>query len=100
MNPTLVFLRGDSVCITLQRVIETRSPEWIDLVTSYVTGQGYGKARNLQGLEGVFSFYEMLQKQMEGIVPYMDWNKLIINNTNWEWEEYYQIISDYIKSNM
>ena len=100
LNPILIFLRGESVHKTLQRVIEIRPPEWIDLVISYVTGQGYGKAHNLQGLEGVLSFYEMLQEQMEGIVPFLDWNKLIINNTNWEWKQYYQIISDYIKSNV
>ena len=97
LNPLLIYLRGDSVRQTLDRVIPSRPQAWIDGVIEYVTGQGYGKKRNLIGLEGVFSFYEMLQSQMDELVSTLDWNKLIIDNSSWEWKRYNQTIESYIR---
>jgi len=96
LNPTLIYLRGDSVRQTLQRVIQTRPADWLEFVTWYVTEQEYGKARNLQGLEGVFQFYEMVQAMEDEIVPSMDWKKLVVDNSSWEWERHRRQIENFM----
>jgi hypothetical protein len=100
LYPLLVYLHGESVRSTLERVIQTRPQKWIDLVVSYITGQGYGKAHNLQGLPGVFSFYELLQEHMYEIASQLEWKKLIVNNSNWRWEQYTQEIGAFVKQNI
>lgn len=97
LNPALIYLRGDNVKDTLQRVVATRPQEWIDLVAAYINGQGYGKAHHLQGLDGVISFYELLQAQMDEMTARLDWQKLTINNTTWEWDKYHQDIAHFIE---
>ena len=96
LNPTLIYLRGDSVRQTLQRVIQTRPADWLEFVTQYIIGQGYGKARGLQGLEGVFQFYEMLREQEDEIIASMDWKKLTVDNSDWEWERHHQQIENFM----
>ncbi len=96
LNPTLIYLRGDSVRETMQRVIKTRPTAWLEFVTWYVTGQGYGKARKLEGLEGVFQFYEMLQELEDEIIASLNWNKLVVDNSDWEWEYYHQQIQGFL----
>jgi hypothetical protein len=86
LNPTLVLLRAGSAKQTLQRVIKTRPQAWIEGVEAYITGQGYGKAHKLSGMEGVFSFYEMMQEVEEEVASKLDWNKVLLDNTNWQWD--------------
>lgn len=62
--PLAVYLDAGSARQVLQKAIDSRPQEWIDFVTDYITGQGYGKAHNLQGNEGVFQFYELMQNWM------------------------------------
>jgi hypothetical protein len=100
LSPALIYLHTDCVRKTLQRVIETRPQKWLDLVISYVTGQGYGKAKGLQGLEGTFSFYDMMQKQMEELILNLRWEKMYVNNSGWEWEKYNKNIIRFLKNHM
>jgi len=100
LKPNLILLRGDSVQETLQRVIGTRPQRWIELVEAYITGQGYGKARKLSGLEGVIRFYKMFQEVEEEVVSHLDWNKLILDNTNWNWELYHQEIEGFLSRSL
>ena len=96
LNPSLIVLQGQSVQGTLQRVIEERPKAWIEGVEGYVTQQGYGKAHQLDGMEGVFSFYQMMQDMETDLASQLDWNRLIIDNTHWEWEEHLQKIDTFL----
>jgi hypothetical protein len=100
LNPILIYLHGESARNTLHRVIDTRPKQWIDLVIEYITGQGYGKAHNLQGLPGVFTFYQLLQDLMEELTSQLNWTKLVIDNSSWEWDRYNQTIATFLNNHM
>ena len=97
LQPVLIHLRGDSVRGTLQRVIESRPRQWLDAVIDYVTNQGYGKRHKLEGLEGVFCFYEMMQTLEDEITAQLDWRTLVVNNTDWDWERIHKQIGDFLQ---
>jgi len=98
LNPSLIVLQGKSVQGTLQRVIEERPKEWIQGVERYVTQQGYGKQHHLVGMEGVITFYQMMQDMETDIASQLEWNKLIIDNSNWDWEEYLREIDTFLNT--
>ena len=98
LNPSLIVLQGKSVQDTLARVIEERPKKWIEGVEWYVTQQGYGKAHQLAGMEGVISFYQMMQDMETDITAQLNWNTRIIDNTNWEWEEHLQEIGTFLNT--
>ena len=96
LNPVLFHLRGESARETVQRVIDKRPQAWIEFVEKYITGQGYGRANKLSGREGVFHFYEMMQEIEGEIILKLDWRKLTIDNTNWNWEQNNQEIKKFL----
>ena len=100
LNPTLVLLRAGSAKQTLQRVIKTRPQAWIKGVEEYITGQGYGKAHNLSGMQGVFSFYEMMQEVEEEVASKLDWNKVLLDNSNWQWDQANNEIEAFLNKNL
>jgi len=99
LRPILIHLRGDSVPEILQRVIETRPREWIAFVTEYITGQGYGKAQELDGLEGVFQFYDLLQELEDALVARLNWPTLVVDISRWQWEQNRQRIARFLQTN-
>jgi len=98
LNPSLIVLQGKSVQGTLQRVIKERPKQWIEGVEWYITQQGYGKAHQLAGMEGVISFYQMMQDMETEISAQLDWNTRIIDNTDWQWESHLQEIDTFLNS--
>lgn len=88
LRPVLVFLHGESVSNTIQRVIGERTPVWLETVEKYITQQGYGAAHNLQGLEGVFQFYELLQSTQEAFISNLGWQKLLLDQTARQWNQH------------
>jgi hypothetical protein len=97
LNPVLVFLRGESTRETIQRVAKERPLAWIQFVEAYITGQGYGKAHKLRGKEGIFAFYEMVQGIEEEMFSQLDWSKLRVDHTIWNWEQHNQEIEDFLE---
>ena len=98
LNPGLIVLQGKSVRGTLERVIEERPQKWIEGVEWYVTQQGYGKAHNLVGMDGVIRFYQMMQDMETDITAQLDWNTLVIDNSNWQWERHLQEIDTFLNT--
>jgi len=100
LNPTLVLLSAGSAKQTLQRVIKTRPQAWIEGVEEYITGQGYGKAQKLSGMEGVFSFYQMMQEAEEELASKLDWDKLLLDNSNWQWDQVNKEIETFLNKKL
>lgn len=98
LNPSLIVLQGNSVQGTLQRVIEERPKQWIEGVEWYITQQGYGKAHQLAGMEGVISFYQMMQDMETDITSQLDWDTRIIDNTKWDWEKVLKEIDTFLNT--
>ena len=99
LNPILICLQGKSVRETIKRAVIERPQEWIDHVEAYITGQGYGKAHNLSGQEGIFHFYEMMQKTEAEIMGKLDWRILTVDNSEWNWERHNQEIEKFLMEN-
>lgn len=69
LRPRLLYLRTPDARANLERVAQSRPPEWLDYVIRYHTQQGYGRARGWQGFDGLVDFYEMRQSVELSLLP-------------------------------
>ena len=90
LDPCLVYLNPGDVETTLQRVAQTRPPEWLDFVIAYHTQQGYGKVQGWQGFEGLVKFYDMRQQIELGLLARLPFPVLAVEHTGWD-QDYAQI---------
>lgn len=82
LNPLLVYLVSHDVPQVMERIARERPREWVDFVTAYLTGQGYGKAHGLAGYDGVIQFYEMRQALELELIPQLGWRCWVIDNSD------------------
>lgn len=97
LNPVLIFLYQDSVKRTFEKVIPERPKEWLDFVIGYVTQQEYGKAHQLEGIEGLVKFYKALRTLEVDIFKTLPFKKLFIDNSGLNWDKCHQDIEIFIK---
>ncbi|RSK26807.1 hypothetical protein EJF36_07990 [Bacillus sp. HMF5848] len=94
LNPILIYLKQSNVRETIERVRTKRSKEWLDFVIWYHTQQDYGKKRGLRGFEGYLEFLEHRRELELRIIEQLPIQTYIIENSNYDWENQQQIVSD------
>jgi hypothetical protein len=86
LNPLVIYLAPFSVRNVLEHVRDERPKEWADFVTSYITGQEYGKSHQLNGYDGVIQFYEMRQSLELEILKRLSIPSLLLEHSGTEWD--------------
>ena len=73
LRPLLVYLDPPDVRAVLRRAAAERPAGWLEFVVHYTAGQAWGRARGLNGLEGMLDFYAArrdLEKELfPGLFP-------------------------------
>lgn len=96
LYPLLVYLDAGDVRKIFQNAIASRPKAWIDFVTEYVTGQGYGKAHGLEGREGVFKFYERMKGLMEDALEALNIPHIHADVVAGDWDAVHGQIAEFL----
>ncbi|MGQ3477326.1 hypothetical protein [Paenibacillus sp. TY11] len=100
LNPILFYLKQSNVRETIERVKTMRSQEWLDFVIWYHTEQDYGKKRGLHGYEGYIKFLEHRRELELHIIEQLPFQSFIIDNSDYDWENQQQIVSNIIMKHL
>lgn len=100
LEPIILYYHQDNVKETLDRVVKTRSKEWLDFVTWYWTGQEYGKNRGLKGYEGVISYLQDKKQLDLKILKTININHLLLDNSSYDWEQRMLEIQNYLENKL
>lgn len=72
LRPVVVYFQQESIENTLKRAINERSTEWINGVTKYCLGQGYGERRDVEGGSGLVQFLKERDSIEQEILNHAD----------------------------
>jgi hypothetical protein len=92
LNPIVIYLSLSNVEARLNEIIPTRPIEWIEGVIRYHTKQGYGLENQLEGFEGLITFYIKRQEIEKRILNRLNITKLILYDPFNDWDECYSKI--------
>jgi hypothetical protein len=96
LNPILIYLKQNDVRETIERVRTKRSQEWLDFAIWYHTEQDYGKKRGLRGFKGYIEFLEHRRELELHIIEQLPFQSFIIENSDYDWENQQQIVSNIV----
>jgi len=94
LNPILFYLKQSNVRETIERVKTTRSQAWLDFAIWYHTEQDYGKNKGLHGYEGYIQFLEDRRELELQIIEQLPFESYIIDNSDYDWENQQQLVTD------
>lgn len=86
LNAKLVYFYQDNLHASMNRIIEERSAEWLEFITWYYTEQGYGLVHGFKGTEGLIECLQTRKSYELEIIENLAVNKLVINNTTFNWD--------------
>ncbi|MHC0039473.1 P-loop NTPase family protein [Pseudoneobacillus sp. C159] len=92
LNPVIVYFEQDDIKGSLARVRQERSSEWFDFLTWYYTEQGYGRARDIKGEDGVIHFLEDRKKLEKEILTQLPIESIVLNNSEYNWNHCKEVI--------
>jgi hypothetical protein len=99
LSPELIYFYQQSVRETIKRVAEARDKRWIDFVTEYICNQNYGITHDLKGFDGVVKFFEHRREIELEIIEKLNIDKIILDNSDYRWDNRYQEIQEAINLN-
>ncbi|MDP5272946.1 hypothetical protein [Chengkuizengella axinellae] len=100
LNPVIIYYYQDNIGESVKKIKSKRSTEWFERSIWYYTKQKFGEVRNLNGLEGVIHYLE-IRKQVElEIVNSLTIDKLLLNNSSFDWESMYKEIRTFMETKL
>lgn len=100
LNPKLIYYYQESVRETIKRVAEVRDKSWINFVIGYICNQAYGKRNNLNGFDGTVKFFEDRRKLELELLERLTINKLILDNSGYNWGSCYNEINGFLEGKL
>ncbi|MCU0523163.1 MAG: hypothetical protein MUF84_21065 [Anaerolineae bacterium] len=100
LHPALIYLRQRDTRATLERVAAERPREWKEFLITYFTQQGWGKATNARGFEGVVTFYEMRQSIELDFIEQSTIDHLIIDTDANNWAQSHDRIAALLRTSL
>jgi uridine kinase len=97
LNPRLIYFHQDDIKKTLNRVIKERPKEWLEHIIWYFTEQGYGKSKGYQGFDGLCEVLKERKRYELDIINLLYLDKLVINNTENDWEHVLKEIRNFLQ---
>lgn len=94
LAPKIIYLNQHFVKETLNRIAKERVSDnkglyqdWIDVVIEYFENSNYGKHNNINGFDGLVSYFEKRQEIELGVIKSLSIGNLIIHNHNYDYED-------------
>jgi len=87
LNPTLVYLVQADLEQALERNFKNRGDGFRDFVIQLTTGTPFGKQRDLQGYEGMVTFWREFVDLMDELFQGFHIRKLRIDNSAGNWDD-------------
>lgn len=98
LNPKLIYLQDENFKQSFSSVIAERPEEWLTFITWYYTEQGYGKANNLSGADGLLEVLEQRKKAELAILETLPMDRILLNKTSLDWDAIHKQISLFLQS--
>ncbi|MDE7301884.1 MAG: hypothetical protein K2N60_01040, partial [Oscillospiraceae bacterium] len=90
MNPTVVYLRNDTIGDSIIKAVSERGNDWLNMVIDYHCNGSYGKSNKLSGFEGYISALEERQRRELEILSGADIDYIVLDNPQRDWETAYR----------
>lgn len=94
LNPVLFYVDQDDLEFSFRKAYKERPKEWSSGFIDYYTNQGYGKEHGYEGFEGTLKVLQARRAMEAEIVEALKINKVKVNNSGYEMEQYKSIILD------
>lgn len=98
LHPILVYLNPLDINETINKVSKERSSEWLDFVVWYHTHQGYGRTRELNGMDGYVEVLATRRSLELDILANLPTNVLQIDNPQSDWAASHRKIKEHIQA--
>ena len=100
LSPVLIYLSQTDIVETIQRIAKERVSEnngnWIDRCIAYCENSPYGKKHCIKGFDGATEFFA-IRKQLEmKILNQLSTPHIIIENENYDWDNVWEQIKEYL----
>jgi len=82
LNPVVVYLKQQDIEKSFEEATKERPKEWLDFFIDYYTKQGYGKAHQLEGIEGTIAVLEARWDLENEVIEELDIDRYIIDNSD------------------
>lgn len=76
LRPLAIYLEPPGVRETLEKIAAERPRSWLEFAIGYTTGGAWGKARGVNGLEGMLRFYEERVALEKKLLARLGWRSL------------------------
>lgn len=99
LEPVVVYLKSARIRENILSALPERGEDWLNGVTDYHCGGGYGKAHGLSGFDGYISALEERQRRELEILKALPVKSLILDEPQQDWNAAYSTIRKYIEEN-
>ena len=94
LNPVFIYFYQSDVEKSLRKTFEMRRKYWEELAfKKFTDGTAFGKRNKLKGFDGFVTFFSEFKKVTDKIFDKFSGRKLKIENSEGEWDKYYNQIS-------
>ena len=100
LNPILVYLYQKNTRSALQKIVAQRERWWQDSLIAYVEKGAWSKTTGTRGFDAVVGFYERSKALTFYLLERYDGARLLIDNTDYNWERHQQEVADFISAKM
>ena len=100
MDPVLVHLDAGDPAVVLAAAAAERPAEWLDLVVSYHTGQGYGLARGLQGFDGLVAFMRERRELELDLLDRLPLTTLRLDVSDGDWDRHHAAVAVFVEAHL
>ncbi len=94
LNPVFIYFYQNDTEKALRQTFDLRREDWEEWAFKKINERtAFGKRNNLKGFDGFVTFFKEFRKVTDKIFDKFRGRKLAIENSNGEWEKYYEQIS-------
>ncbi len=94
LNPVFIYFYQSDVEKSLRKTFDIRREDWEEWAFKKINeGTAFGKRNKLKGLDGFVTFFKEFRKVTDKVFDNFSGRKLAIENSEGEWEKYYEEIS-------
>ena len=94
LNPVFIYFYQNDTEKALRKTFDLRREHWEDWAFKKINeGTAFGKRNNLKGFDGFVTFFKEFRKVTDKTFDKFNGIKLAIENSEREWEKYYEQIS-------
>lgn len=97
LHPCLIYLYQQDVARALEKICERRGGDTRSRFIAGATQSSYGKQRQLQGFDGMVTFWKHFRHLIETAFSQFDVSKLALENSAGDWPTYEQSVFTFLR---